>query len=265
MLRRGAYPNIAAMGSTWTPASIAGALAWWDGTNASSLWQGSDRTTAVTTNGDAIGWADDLDTDGNEDVIQATTSAKPTYNTAVQNGQSAMTFDGGDHLAKANCNLDLSAGFTVWFAGKITNDSASRGLLNIADDGAQNRMFFVVPAATSSVYVRAQQSDTVFVGRTAPITTNVPVLLVATYNGGTASSGVKIYKNGTQIDNANSQAGTFTGIPSTTTASLTLGAYTPSFSKLLGSCYMAGLYNNAISDADRGSLESYVNARLAIW
>ena len=82
---------------SWTMAfasnSVAGLDGWWDFSDAASLFQASDGTTAVAADADPIGYATDKSGAGNH-VIQATAGFRPTYRAGIQNGLSVGRFDG---------------------------------------------------------------------------------------------------------------------------------------------------------------------------
>ncbi len=81
-------------------------------------------------------------------------------------------------------------------------------------------------AANTDVYFRIHQSiDTIYIGRLASgvLESNKWQYFVGTWDGGTTSAAIKIYKNGVQIDTTNSQAGSFTA-PSTSSIALQIGA-----------------------------------------
>ena len=61
------------------------------------------------------------------------------------------------------------------------------------------------------------KTEDTYIGRTAPIfSANTWTKLHCTYDGGTASSGVKIYIDGIQKDNADYKSGTFVSMRDTT-------------------------------------------------
>ena len=57
---------------------------------------------------------------------------------------------------------------------------------------------------------------------TAVLTAGAWQHVVCTWDGSTSSSGIKIYRNGTQVDDTDNNAGSFTGVP--TGAEFTIGA-----------------------------------------
>lgn len=88
------------------PADITGLQLWLDASDATTLFQDSAGTTPVAANNDVVGlWRDKS---GNSRHYSRTTTAnKPLYKTAVQNGLSALSFDG------SNDSLSLGSGLNI--------------------------------------------------------------------------------------------------------------------------------------------------------
>jgi hypothetical protein len=83
--------------AAFLPSALSGLILWLDASNLASLFQDDAGATPVATNNDPVGrWAD-LSGAGNH-VMQATGTAKPTYQTGVQGGLPGVSFDGGDYL-----------------------------------------------------------------------------------------------------------------------------------------------------------------------
>ena len=110
------YP-VAAIRGHWTsavaafvPTGIAGLQLWLDGSDITTLYTDSAKTTPVTSDGDVVGaWADKSG-NGN-DAVQATTADKPLYKTAIQNGKSIVRFDGADDYL--NCGDVFAPGAQI--------------------------------------------------------------------------------------------------------------------------------------------------------
>lgn len=80
---------------------------------------------------------------------------------------------------------------------------------------------------TSALVIARMIDDSAdaFIGRNAPYNTNNNVYnhIAVTYSGSALASGVKIYLNGKQVDNANSTSGTYTAMENTA-ATVSIGA-----------------------------------------
>jgi len=94
----------------FNPTNISGLQLWLDGSDISTLFQDSAKTTPVTSDGDVVGaWADK--SGNSKDALQATTANKPLYKTAIQNGKSLVRFDGtDDKLATASIAHGIGTG-----------------------------------------------------------------------------------------------------------------------------------------------------------
>lgn len=91
MLRRFLVP--AGFSTPFSPTQISGLKGWWKA--GTGLFQNSNGTTAVTADGDPVGyWADQS---GNSNHgTQATAGSRPTYKAAQQNGYGGILGDGVD-------------------------------------------------------------------------------------------------------------------------------------------------------------------------
>lgn len=87
----------AAGGGSFAPTDISGCVLWLDASDVLTLYQDSAGSTPVTADGQTIGrWSDKS---GNSNhATQATSSARPTHKTGIQNGLSIARLDGGDYL-----------------------------------------------------------------------------------------------------------------------------------------------------------------------
>lgn len=101
----------AAAGGSSAPVSLPSLLFWLeaDGT----LWQNSDGSVAVVSDGDPVGAWDDL-WGGGFRWSQATSGKRPTYHTNVQNGKPALTFDGSNDCLTRTA-INLPSGYTFAF------------------------------------------------------------------------------------------------------------------------------------------------------
>ena len=99
---------------SFDPRSIAGLAAWYDASDASSLFQNSNGTTAVSALNDPVGrWSDKS---GNaRHLTQATNSQRPLYRPADQNGRGVLRMEITPFNTMATAwDAQLNAGNTVF-------------------------------------------------------------------------------------------------------------------------------------------------------
>jgi hypothetical protein len=117
----------------------------------------------------------------------------------------------------------FNTGFTVslWF--KPSTVAGVRRLV-AWNTSAEARIDFLMNGTT--LIGRACQTSATYIGRQRTVIMDTTwQKLTVTYDGTGLSSGVKLYRNGVAVDNADSNAGTFTGIPATSTDNIPLLSY----------------------------------------
>jgi hypothetical protein len=98
----------AAGGGAWAPTDLASLAAWYDFSDAATLFVDAG-TTPVSADAQAIYQANDKSGSGLH-LTQATAGSRPTYKTGIQNGASVGRYDGGDNLARASVALSSLVG-----------------------------------------------------------------------------------------------------------------------------------------------------------
>ena len=112
-----------------SPTGITGLVLWLDGSDISTLFQDTAATSPVTANGQSVARINDKSGAGNN-VTQATGATQPIYQTGIQNGLSAIQFDGNRHMD----TVTTFANFPVTIIGVArtnTTITVARGLLTI--------------------------------------------------------------------------------------------------------------------------------------
>ena len=108
------------------PLSIPGLQLWLDASDASTLFQNSNGTTAATADGDPVGyWADKSGNGRN--ATQSDGTKKPALKIGIQNGRSTVLFDGTSDVL--NFSFAQSYGY-AWFVYIYTGSSQYATLLS---------------------------------------------------------------------------------------------------------------------------------------
>ena len=202
---------------------------------------------------DAVAVSSWKDISGNATAAtQATGTAQPTFRTNVLNGKPVVRFDGGDHLASSA--LTLPTTWTLFSVAKAAAAAVDQGIACM-DDGSTNRFFKHRLSATAAESIVWDTTPTLFVDSEADAgVTSFKVraikreaLAVTTYVAGTGTSTAT------------------TGTPDSGSIPLRLGCATPTPGEFLtGDIAEILLYSGALSDVDRGSVETYLKGKYAI-
>jgi hypothetical protein len=115
---------------TFDPRSLPGLVAWFDASDRNTLLTTSGGLTLVANNNDPVGrWADKSGL-GN-DVVQATGSARPSWQTGVIGGYPAVRGDGvSQYLASVALSLNATLGLTLYWVGKAVATSAFQSIVS---------------------------------------------------------------------------------------------------------------------------------------
>jgi hypothetical protein len=243
--------------ASFSPLSIAGLALWLDASDASTLFQNSNGTTAATADTDPVGYWGDKSGNGKH-VIQATANARPLLKLAQQNGRNWVLFDGANDLlsvasltlstSTAFCVFKSSGGYIAWEHGP--NVATTNGASFITDP--------VEP--TISMFRTSLQNKRVAGG----LNDNTVRIVAAEFTGPMA--GLKFYINGVN------QAMT-----DITTADLTASSVSTSFNvgaRISGGVGTLGfigpiaellVYSPVLSDANRAAVETYLNAKWVVF
>jgi hypothetical protein len=128
--------------------------------------------------------------------------------------------------------------------------------------GAYFDQFLVNSDGSLQANIFTSSASLIYIGRTSPaagVAANTWTHVCFTYDGGTASSGVKIYINGAAVDNANSTAGSFGG-PNTASLPFRIGTRFVSnaaASPFNGSIDDIRVYNRVLSAAEVSALYQF--------
>lgn len=124
--------------STWspfTPASVTGLAAWWDASDASTLYDATSGGSLVAADGAVARWEDKS---GNaRHATQATSGSRPLRKTNVQNGLGVLRFDGSDLLDSSDFG-DLTSGAALTMFAVIKRGSSAANQVFLSKYGKSN-------------------------------------------------------------------------------------------------------------------------------
>lgn len=241
---------ILAGGATaFTPASIAGLVAWYDFSDAATLFTDSARTTAVTADGDAIGGV--TDKSGNVAHLASSLTARPLYKTAIQNGKSAALADGINDALQMVSAITPSAN-TFFMVFKITG-TGTLALLGGTDDGGLSVDY-------SSRNLRLVKTNVSLIGAdTTTLSTTAFSIASITYN---KTSGAFAFRVNGATGASGTQTATFTNTMNGVFAQRP--AATPQlFHNSYGGEFL--IYNSVLSAGNIALVESYLNTKWAVY
>jgi hypothetical protein len=233
-----------ASGAAFTPTQVAGLKLWLeaDGT----LWQDSARTTSAAADGDPVGAWDDGSGLANH-ATQATSTKRPTLKLAIQNGRPVVRFDGVDDFLAVAASLTLKPA-SVFVACSATS-FVVRALLGQAASGT-GALGFRFESGTN-LTVKVVGIGTI---ASAPVVTSAG----AAFQVGLTYTAGGVYA--VYYDRVQKSTGT--------SNSPAVGAGAPSIASGYGNgenwpgdIYEFLVYDSALSDPDRQSVEDYLKGK----
>ena len=241
--------NNARRNAAFSPTSIPGIALWLDASDAASITlDGSNNVSQ---------WNDKS---GNgKHAAQATTTKRPSYQTAVQNGLNAVRFDGVDDCLQA-ASVTLSGQFTIVLACKTT--TAKPFFIEHSANVNPNQGFYFYGTTPTASAVR--RTATGIVSPDVNVTWYGSAAGVAVFRslsslvGGLAYS---IRKNG--VAQALTGSGTTTiSSAESITDTLNIGSRNNGAAPISdGDYYEVMLYDRPLTDAEVGALETYLKTK----
>jgi hypothetical protein len=237
----------------WTATSVTNA------TTGLVLWTKADSLTGAVANGGTVASWTDLSGHAHH-AVQATASKKPTFKSSGLNSLPTLSFDGtDDSLTVAHTAAFLATRLSVFAVAKTNVSRDYQAIVaktsNAFDEGF---LFGSVDAASSGklgLFVNA-------VGNAAKLTvaTGAFKVVSGTYDG----SNVKVRVSPSTVANSTAYAGNL----NTSVNDLIIGDYNGNASCVAG-CWQGEmaeilLYDQALSDTDRLSVEAYLRAKYGL-
>ena len=131
-----------------------------------------------------------------KNIINGVVSGDPTYGKALANGFCGLDLDGtGDYVDFGNA---AALGFTYaapWSILMVINPNISADGTLISKGALPGWEILIWSTRTIAVFLRAA-GGSIVVTSNAALTNGVPIMLMVTYSGSGAASGVTMYVNG---------------------------------------------------------------------
>lgn len=240
----------------FSPASISGITAWWDASDASTLFDTVDNGAAVSADG-AVARMEDK-TGNNRHFKASTVGTRPIRKTAVQNGRDAIRFDGSNDRMFSSVEFGdafASTASTCFIVAKATAVTTNNALIYenevvLSENGGLHSWFVV--KSDDTVATSGFDSD----DRVASLT-YVPgswIVLTSWHDGSNLFASIN---GGTSVSAA-------LGTRTSTTFSLNLGADYSQAYFFNGDVGEILAYNQALSSENRSAVESALMTKWGI-
>ena len=231
------------LGGAFTPASISGLVAWYDFSDAATLFTDSARTTPVASDGDVIGGLKDKSASANH--FSSATTARPLYKTGIQNGKSIGRGDGSND-SMSNAGIDIGTTYTLFFAMKFAGSDTR---IHISETAGRHYTLILM-SGTMIGHGAGAGGVGVAHGMTLPQWAIIHIVRTNT--------SVSFYKNGTQIGTTQTLGANSNHIIGY------LFSQNGSFSSAIDIGEIA-VYTNNPSAANVSAMLSYLNTKWAVY
>lgn len=229
--------SFAAIGGGFSPSDIAGL----------QVWLKADAITGLSDNDPVTTWEDS--SSANHDATQATGGNKPTYQTNELNSLPVVRFDGTDDYLRTG-SFTLALPTTVFVVSKVIAETS----IATQFDGLSNQ-------DTMEMRSKSSPDGTYEIYANGFLSTNVPgnvgtyKIYSIRFNGASSAVYVNASLHATGTVGASSPNG------------ITLGCYGNASPDRFSQMDMAEfiVYDSALADADRQDVESYLNAKYAVF
>ncbi len=223
-------------------------------------FQDSAKTTPSASDGDVIGaWADQSG-QGN-DATQVTTANKPLLKLAIQNGRPVIRSDGvNDFLSTPPVTIN-SDGLVCFLVIQAVSQALANIAIEMSVNASANDGFWFAAGTAGANGAGGRLKGSV---ATVNVTVNDPlggtsVFRIIELVGRGALESSNLYRDGVSI----SSSATDFGIIGTD--NIYIGSRSGGTVAFNGDIAEILIYDSALSDADRGLIEDYLNARYAIF
>ena len=247
--------------------NISGLQLWLDAADATTLYDATSGGNLVSTDGATVARWQDKSGNGRH-ISQATANARPALKKGIKNAKNVIRFDGAnDILSIANSTISQNTGVLNLFAVCRSTKTLSASVYQTV---IHNSNGTTAGPARSSIYIsnaievggRRLDADSYQFVKPGTLATNEWVLAGANFNYNAAS--LTAYKNGTGASRSPSFQ-TVGTTPNTPSVLFGIGGSTNSGEFLTGDIAEIIIYNTELTTAQRQSVESYLNAKWAIY
>ena len=222
-----------------------------DAFDMASLAQNSDGSSAVTTNGQPVGYWSDKSGAGHHANV-TTTSKRPVYTATAFNGMPALNFDSAfAQEIWANYNIANGSPFTIAIVYRQTSLAGGNHALFGNDNGGWDRFQGLAGGANYGISNGGWQNY----GQAAAMNNTDPIRYVFISRPG-VTNGSEIWVNGSRVAQ-------FTeGHDGSNTAQIAIGNISPN-NGWNGNIQVGEVvaYGSALSDAERNTLDTYLNTK----
>ena len=207
-------------------------------------WKLNDNA-ATATVVDAMGDHNGTYKDGSGDIFTNTSDV-----TGKVGG--ALDFDGDEYIEIAD-HVDFSPVLTPFSISTWVNMRSFVYFIPASkwQDGSNKEWLLYTGTQKKIIFHMYDDSEDAYIGRTYGTSLasyeNKWTHFVATYDGGTLSSGIKIYLNGNRVDDADSKSGSFVSVENLT-APVWIGRYATNYSN--GQIDNVMIFNKALTQEE---------------
>ena len=287
----GAYSATAAATpatAAFVPSFISGLQAWYDASDATTLFDATSGGSPVAADGGVARWEDKS---GNaRHMTQGTSGSRPTRKTAIQNSLAVLRFDGGDFVSMPSSTATFnflhngdSTVFVVFKAGTTANPESVYVVMsnNISDGSIDDKTGFYLrwddrtwadtALADALIHVVSNSGQARFVGRATngfPANTFALATVRGDIANATIASRSQIRRNGgNEIPLTTSDTSAEAALPTANASdNFTIGHQSGAVkgNGLNGDIAEIIMYDTALSNTDRAAVESYLMTKWGI-
>jgi len=244
--------------TAFSPASIGGLQLWLDASDASTLFQNSNGTTAASADGDPVGYWGDKSGNTNN-TTQADGTKKPLLKLATQNSKNSVRFDGSNDNLKALTG-GANSNYTLFVVNKKLNATAANYMLfSMGEEvnGRRRSLWHYPYFSDGYIAFNGQNADYNNTNVNLRFAQNVANIAQLQRNG----QSISLAKNGNSYATGTASATLVTY----TATSIFIGTNNAQTEAYNGDYHEVLYYNSLVSDSDRILILSYLNTKWGVY